>query len=205
MTASTTGRRPRARGPRSEGLPKERRQRLHTRFAAWLAEAEPASHAVIGHHLREAWRYAGELGDDAAEREALGGQGARQLLAGAAASRARSALPAAASMLQQAAEMLPPDSTEHADALVELAGVLLNEGQLDDARATLDRATAAARAAGSDAALARAGMLDVSVELQLDGDRAIRLRSAAPGTRARCSSAWRTIAGSRCCTTPARR
>ena len=120
-------------------------------------------------------RYAGELGDDAAERDLLGGQGARQLLAGAAASRARSALRAAASMLQQAAEMLPPDSSKHADALVELAGVLLNEGQLEGtARATLDRATAAAGAAGSDAALARAGMLDVSVELQLDGDRAIR-------------------------------
>ena len=188
-----------------EGLPKERRQRLHTRFAAWLEEAEPGSHAIIGHHLREAWRYAGEVGDDADEREELGGQAARHLLAGAAASRARSALPAAASMLQQAAEMLPPDSAEHADALVELAGVLLTEGQLEDARATLDRATAAARAAGSDAALARAGLLDVALSCTSTAIGRSARSAAAPRRPAGCSSGRATTAGCRSCTTPARR
>ena len=122
-------------------------------------------------------------------RDELGSRGAHHLLAAAAASRARGALPAAASLLRQAAEMLPPDSAEHADALVELAGVLLTAGQLEDARATLDRATAAARTAGGDAALARAGILDVALTLHLDGDRALRAFAdtrgpGGPGVRA---------------------
>ena len=191
-----------------EGLPKERRQRLHTGFAAWLAEAEPGAHAVIGHHLRQAWLYAGELGDDGGERDELGSRGARHLLAAAAASRARGALPAAASMLRQAAEMLPPDSAEHADALVELAGVLLTAGQLEDARATLDRATAAARAAGERRG-ARARRHARRRARRCTSTATVRCAPSPSARPRRASEVFErlraTIAGSRCCTTRARR
>ena len=45
-----------------EALPKDQRRRLHVRFADWLEDVAP-DHALVGHHVRAAWLYAGELGE----------------------------------------------------------------------------------------------------------------------------------------------
>ena len=76
-----------------ESVPKERRARLHLRFADWLEQRDPGADAMLGHHLGQAWRYAGELGDDAAARAELGRRAAAHLVPAAEAAIARSAVP----------------------------------------------------------------------------------------------------------------
>ena len=151
-----------------ESVPKERRARLHVRFADWLEQHGEGSDAMLGHHLGEAWRYAGELGDDAALRAELGRRAASHLVAAAEAAIARSAVPAAVALFGQAAAMQPTGSTEHVDALVELGAALLTAGRLEAAEAALADAEAAARAAGHAAARAHASVLRLQVALQVD-------------------------------------
>ena len=151
-----------------ESVPKERRARLHVRFADWLEQHGVGSDAMLGHHLGEAWRYAGELGDDPALRAELGRRAAAHLVPAAEAAIARSAVPAAVALFGQAAAMQPTGSTEHVDALVELGAALLTAGRLEAADAALADAEAAARAAGHAPARAHAGVLRLQVALQVD-------------------------------------
>ncbi len=149
-----------------EAVPKERRARLHRRFADWLEQRGLGSDAMLGHHLGEAWRYAGELGDDSPAREELGRRAAAHLLPAAEAAIARSAVPAAVALLGQAASMQPADSVEQVDALVELGAALLTAGRLDEADTALEAASA--RAGAYPAGRAHAGVLRLQVALQVD-------------------------------------
>ena len=152
-----------------ESVPKERRARLHVRFADWLEEHGVGSDAMLGHHLGEAWRYAGELGRRPALRAELGRRAAAHLVPAAEAAIARSAVPAAVALFGQAAAMQPTGSTEHVDALVELGAALLTGGPARRRRTTaLADAEAAARAAGHAPARAHAGVLRLQVALQVD-------------------------------------
>ena len=120
-----------------EAIPKERRARLHRRFADWLEQRDAGDDAMLGHHLGEAWRYAGELGDGSAEHAELGRRAATHLLPAAEAAIARSAVPAAVALLGRAASMQPAGSDAHVDALVELGAALLTAGRLEEADAAL--------------------------------------------------------------------
>jgi DNA-binding SARP family transcriptional activator len=174
-----------------EAVPKERRARLHLQFADWLEQHDVGADAMLGHHLGQAWRYAGELGDDAVTRTELGRRAAAHLVPAAEAAIARSAVPAAVALFGQAAAMLPEGSAEHADALVELGAALLTAGRLDDSEAALGAAESAARAGGHARAGAHAGVLRLQVELQVDPGPALSripgLTSRAAGTFARGS------------------
>ena len=131
-----------------ESVPKERRARLHLRFADWLEQRDPSADAMLGHHLGQAWRYAGELGDDRDARAELGRRAATHLVPAAEAAIARSAVPAAVALFGQAAAMQPDGSIEHVDALVELGAALLTSGRLEESEAALADAEAAARSGG---------------------------------------------------------
>ena len=149
-----------------EAVPKERRARLHRRFADWLEQRGLGSDAMLGHHLGEAWRYAGELGDDSPARDELGRRAAAHLMPAAEAAIARSAVPAAVALLGQAASMQPADSVEQVDALVELGAALLTAGRLDEADAALEAASE--RAGSYPSGRAHAGVLRLQVALQVD-------------------------------------
>ena len=172
-----------------ESVPKERRARLHLRFADWLEQREPGADAMLGHHLGQAWRYAGELGDDAAARAELGRRAAAYLVPAAEAAIARSAVPAAVALFGQAAAMQPAGSVEHVDALVELGAALLTAGRLEESEAALADAEAAARAGGHARGRAHAGVLRLQVELQVDPGPALAripaLTARAAGTFSR--------------------
>jgi tetratricopeptide (TPR) repeat protein len=154
-----------------ESLPKARRAQLHARVADWV-EANAGAHDVIGHHLRQTWRYAGELGDTS-PRRAVGGRAAVHLMAAGRGALARSALPAAASLFEQAGEMLPERSADRVNALLELAVAQLTAGRLESAGRTLDGLEAQARDVGHDLGAAHAALLTVELALSADEDAAI--------------------------------
>jgi DNA-binding SARP family transcriptional activator len=157
-----------------EALPKERRVRMHVLLAEWTARVQPHHHEMIGHHLRESWRFLGEIGGDAGAREEVGRRGAAELALAAEFAVVRSALPAAARLLAQAAAMLPERSRERVHLLVERGEVLLTSGRLDEARDVLAEAAAAADAIGDADGAAHAAVLSLQVSLQADPDPPLR-------------------------------
>src|SRR5262249_21126182 len=156
-----------------EALAKERRARLHVRFADWLEPVDPQRHAMLGHHRRQAWQYAGELRAAGAERNARGRRGGAHLFRAAEAAASRSALPAAAVLFRQAAELQPADAAEHVDARVGLGAARLAEGRLARAGAVLQGAEQAGRAGGHDGGAAHAAVLGLQAALELDPDPAL--------------------------------
>jgi DNA-binding SARP family transcriptional activator len=172
-----------------ESVPKERRARLHLRFADWLEQRDPGADAMLGHHLGQAWRYAGELGGDADARAELGRRAAAHLVPAAEAAIARSAVPAAVALFGQAAAMEPSGSVEHVDALVELGAALLAAGRLEESESALADAEATARTGGHARGRAHASVLRLQVELQVDPGPALAripaLTARAAGTFAR--------------------
>ena len=153
-----------------QALPKERRARMHVRVADWMDTVLTHHHELIGHHLREAWRYMGELDADQAVRQKLGLRAASELELAANFAVVRSALPAAARLLGQAAAMLPERSRGRVKVLVELGDVLLTSGRLQEAEQTLTEAVGVAQAIGDASGAAHASMLKLQVALQVDPD-----------------------------------
>jgi class 3 adenylate cyclase/tetratricopeptide (TPR) repeat protein len=153
-----------------QALPKERRARMHVRVADWMDTLLTHHHELIGHHLREAWRYMGELDADQAVRQKLGLRAASELELAANFAVVRSALPAAARLLGQAAAMLPEHSRGRVNVLVELGDVLLTSGRLQTAEQTLTEAVRVAQAIGDASGAAHASMLKLQVALQVDPD-----------------------------------
>jgi class 3 adenylate cyclase/tetratricopeptide (TPR) repeat protein len=152
-----------------EALPKERRVRMHVRVADCM-DALTHHHELIGHHLREAWRYMGELDADQAVRQRLGLRAASELVLAANFAVVRSALPAAARLLGQAADMLPERSPGRVKVLVELGDVLLTSGRLQEAQKTLTETLRVAQSIGDGSGAAHASMLRLQVALQVDPD-----------------------------------
>ena len=156
-----------------EALPKERRVRMHVRFADWMERLHPDHHEMIGHHLREAWRVLGDLGSDDALRGEIGQRGATQLTLAADFAVVRSALPAAARLLRQSGDMLPERSRQRVQVLVELGDVLLTSGRLEEAEETLTEAGEIAETIGDAHGAAHASVLGLQVALQVDPDPAL--------------------------------
>ena len=167
-----------------EALPKERRRRLHTRFANWLEDIAP-DHAILGHHLRAAWLYANELREAEETRRELGSRAAAHVVSAAEAAVARSALPAAAELFRQAAEMLPTSAPERTKALVELGSTLLTTGQLEGTREALESAWEASRTSGDAVGEAYADVLGLQLQLQVEADAALVRIPGATGSAAR--------------------
>lgn len=155
-----------------ETLPKDQRRRLHVRFADWLEQAAP-DQAILGHHLRAAWLYAGEVNEDAGARAELGSRAATHLLAAAEAAIARGALPAAVALFCHVTEMLPAAAPERTRVLVELGSTLLATGDVEGARAAVESAWEASRTSHHLLGEAHADLLDLQLELQADADSAL--------------------------------
>jgi class 3 adenylate cyclase/tetratricopeptide (TPR) repeat protein len=134
-------------------IPKQVRSSLHERFAAWLerrAGERIAEHEeILGYHLERAFRYQSELGrrldEDAVEtaaRAAAWLESAGQRAAG------RGDVPAAAKLLERAAELLPPDGERRQEIELLLGWALTQSGEFAAAEPLFDAVIARAAARG---------------------------------------------------------
>jgi class 3 adenylate cyclase/tetratricopeptide (TPR) repeat protein len=141
------------------GLLKEARAILHEAFVRWgdtVNEARDRAtefEEIQGYHLEQAYRYWLELGPIDAQIAAIGINASRRL--GSAGERAlgRGDMPAAASLLKRAADLLPADHAAKPRTLM-LAGNALHEiGSFDDAIASYELSGQSAEAVGDAAAI----------------------------------------------------
>jgi tetratricopeptide (TPR) repeat protein len=143
-------------------VPKARRASLHARYARWLDRA-PVDFAevdeIAGWHLEQVVRNEREVRrvvDTAVSRRA-----AERLYAAGRRAGGRGDLPAATNLLERALEVGPQGEQVEADAAVELAGRLIELGDLaraDELLATVERG----RGARGEAALCRLEWLVLS-------------------------------------------
>lgn len=136
-------------------LLKRTRATLHDRFADWLLQVSrtraPELEEIVGYHLEQAFRYRSELGPVDAQTRSLGERAARHL--GLAGSRAieRGDMPAAASLLQRAADLLDDRHPDRPRLLLGAGEALTEVGELAAAQSTLDATRTAAALLGNDA------------------------------------------------------
>jgi class 3 adenylate cyclase/tetratricopeptide (TPR) repeat protein len=131
-----------------EAMPKEMRAELHERFADWLegavGERVAEYEEVLGYHLEQAFGYRIELGPRDDRATALGAKGAERLGAAGERALARGDLPAAASLLQRAVDLLSADAPKRPQLLCDLGAALTDLGEYDRAESTLADAKTAA-------------------------------------------------------------
>jgi predicted ATPase len=135
-------------------VPKAMRAELHERFAAWLeqrvGEQAVEYDEILGYHLEQAYRYRAELGPVGEHARTLASRAGKRL--GAAGQRAlvRWDLPAAAGLLERAAELLEHDDAERLPLLVELGEALTWAHQLPRATAVLEEVLQQASVTGDE-------------------------------------------------------
>ena len=135
-------------------LSKEMRAELHERFAAWLVRTVDARlgefEEIVGYHLEQAYCLLGELGTLDTDAEELAVRGAERLESAGRKAHARSDNPAAVSLLERAAALLPDDHVHRRRLLPDLGAALIDAGRLADAAQVLADASRSAAAAGDE-------------------------------------------------------
>ncbi len=154
-----------------ETLPKATRAELHERFASWLEERGSdlvEADEIVGYHLEQAFKYRGELGP-LTDRDRETGTRAGMLLARSG-RRAldRGDRPAAASLLERAAALLPTPSPDHMRALLDLGRAHAEVGGYQAGRAFFEQARTEAETLDRDDLRARARIELFLVDLILN-------------------------------------
>jgi class 3 adenylate cyclase/tetratricopeptide (TPR) repeat protein len=131
-----------------EGVPKLLRAELHERYAHWLERVSGTRAAdyeeILAYHLEQAYRNRAELGPIDTVGAELAIDAGERLAAAGRRAFARSDVSAAINLLTRAAELLPEDHAQRLEMLPELAGALIESGEL--ARAEAVAADGATRA-----------------------------------------------------------
>jgi class 3 adenylate cyclase len=153
-----------------DAIPKAARSDQHARYAEWLGGHEGFD-ALVGHHLAEAYRYRIEVGASGPEADGLALGASERLQRAGAVALARSDLGAARTLYTRAAGLPPVPDVRRARLLVDLAGALVEAGEVADVDRILMDASAAAEAAGDAGAAGR-----VRVERQF-----LQMHRAEPG------------------------
>jgi class 3 adenylate cyclase/tetratricopeptide (TPR) repeat protein len=165
-----------------ELIPKRRRAELHIGFATWLrgpAAEERELDEIIGYHLERAYTYRRELGRvDTLPHRALAADASGCLSAAGRRVLRAGDRSAAANLLRRAVALRPAEDPARAALLIDLGGVLREEGRFDDAR----RALAEALQVAEEPLAARGEVERLLTQLQVDPDRAAR-QSARLGGR----------------------
>ncbi|GIU95468.1 MAG: guanylate cyclase [Gaiellaceae bacterium] len=153
-----------------EGILKRARATFHEEFVRWAdsvnREGATEYEEILGYHLEQAHRYLSELGPLDDHGRALGVDASRRLAAAGRRAFARGDIPAAASLLDRAAALLPEDDPVRLALLPEVGEALLQVGRYDDAAATLDEAIARAERSGAEHTLAHASLVRLLVRLR---------------------------------------
>jgi class 3 adenylate cyclase/tetratricopeptide (TPR) repeat protein len=172
-----------------ELIPKRRRAELHVGFAAWLrtpAEEERELDEIIGYHLERAYTYRRELGRvDALPHRALAADASAFLSAAGRRVLRAGDRAAAANLLRRAVALRPAEDPERAALLIDLGGVLGEEGRFDEASTVLGQAMRLAKACNDPALVSRAQVERMLARLQVDPQGVARQSSRMSGRLSR--------------------
>lgn len=152
---------------------KRTRAELHERFGASLEQRAgdrlPEFEELIGYHLEAAYRLRVEIGLEAGDD--LRRRAAERLASAGRRSFARNDMPAAASLLGRALDLLGPDDPAVPDLSWRLAVALYETGELGRAEEVLDRAIALAERLGDERAAWRLRMERADLRLWREPER----------------------------------
>jgi class 3 adenylate cyclase len=131
-------------------LLKRTRATLHQRFVAWADKVnaergrELEFEEILGWHLEQAYRYRSELGPLDDEGKGIGADAARRLSNAGRRAYARGDLHAAASLMRRASDLMEAHDPERLSLQPDLAEVLMELGQFDEAKVVTTSAAEAA-------------------------------------------------------------
>jgi len=151
------------------GITKETRAELHERFGMWLEQREEGAEEIVGYHLEQAHRYAGELRPSDSRLPALAKRAGDKLALAGIRAWKRADTPAAVNLLGRAAQLLSTDDPIRAEVLCELGVAQRSVGDVETGEETLSEAIRRAAAAG-DEGIARRSQIELGY-LRLFTDR----------------------------------
>jgi DNA-binding SARP family transcriptional activator/tetratricopeptide (TPR) repeat protein len=169
-------------------IPKSLRAELHHRFADWLeaavADPFPGHSEIVGYHLEQSVRYRNELWPADPQYSTLAQRAAAHLETAGNAAHDRGDDIAAASLLDRAAALLPGDHPALGRLYTSLGTALIEAGQFEKAKATLDHAQRITAASGDDRQHAHARVEALLLHLRVNpGEAAIDIARALPELR----------------------
>jgi DNA-binding SARP family transcriptional activator len=169
-------------------IPKSLRAELHHRFGDWLenvfSDPFPGRTEILGYHLEQAVRYRTELWPADPDSIALSHRAAEYLDTAGCAAHDRGDDVAAVNLLDRAAALLSGDDTALGRLYTSLGTALIETGQFDKARATLDHALHLTAANGDDCQHAHARVEALLLYHKVNPNEAmIDIARALPGLR----------------------
>jgi DNA-binding SARP family transcriptional activator/predicted ATPase len=168
-------------------IPKSLRAELHHRYADWLEAVPdpfPGHSEILGYHLERSVRYRTELRPADPESGALSRRAAAHLETAGIAAHDRGDDVASVNLLDRAAALLPGDDPALGRLYTSLGTALIEAGQFEKAKATLDQAQRITAANGDDRQHAHARVEALLLGLELDPDAAaIDITRALPRLR----------------------
>jgi class 3 adenylate cyclase/tetratricopeptide (TPR) repeat protein len=144
-----------------EALAKHDRADLHEALAGWIERTSGSRLAeveeIVGYHLEQAYRYREELGPvDEAARELAARAAARLASAGRRVRVARWDVDATINLLTRARDLAPAGNATRLEIDPDLAGALMEKGNLAEASRVAEEAVRGAEQAGDNLAVVRA-------------------------------------------------
>jgi predicted ATPase/DNA-binding SARP family transcriptional activator len=169
-------------------IPKSLRAELHHRYAdgveATSPDQFPARSEIIGYHLEQSARYRTELWPADPESAALSLRAAEYLEIAGRAAHDRGDDVAAVNLLDRAAALLPGDDPALGQLYTSLGAALIEAGQFEKAKATLDHAQRITAANGDDRQHAHARVQALLLHLKVNpNEAAIEITRALPELR----------------------
>jgi class 3 adenylate cyclase/tetratricopeptide (TPR) repeat protein len=135
------------------GIPKERRSRLHERFAEWATQTGAGRAGdvdeIIGYHLEQAFRYREQLGPVDPEASELAQRAAEILGTAGRRAFARDDAPAAVNLLDRALALATDEDPAQLELMRQLSSALWSVGEVARAETLLNGLLEAASAAGN--------------------------------------------------------
>ncbi|MGH3034915.1 MAG: BTAD domain-containing putative transcriptional regulator [Gaiellaceae bacterium] len=155
-------------------IPKRVRAVLHERFATWLGEgSDPRpgeQEEIVGYHFEQAYLHLAELGPVDERARGLAERAAEHLAVVGERAYGRGDGPAAANLLSRAVSLLPAESPERLDLLVDLGDALRESGEFKQAEYVLGEAIERAEASGEQSLEARAFVVRLRLRMQTESD-----------------------------------
>jgi predicted ATPase/DNA-binding SARP family transcriptional activator len=169
-------------------IPKSLRAELHHRYADWLeaivSDPFPGRSEILGYHFEQSVRYRNELWPADSQSAALSFRAAAHLEKAGRAAHDRGDDVAAVNLLDRAAALLPGEDAALGPLYTSLGTALIEAGQFEKAKATLDHAQRITAANGDDRQHAHARVEALLLHLKVHpNEAAIDISRALPELR----------------------